>query len=142
MPFCSGLWASSLYPLQFNLDPFIRVKRPPVPHAGHPGCSHLHVLLVQLPIHLCAQPPHGRALAPVQHLIVHTRAVAEAGTQPVQGVHFPHEVPLPDAPEGGVAGHLPYGRHERSLGHTQPMAPRPPLSPSPAPRYRSCRSYA
>uniref|UniRef100_A0A8C9MXH8 Cyclic GMP-AMP synthase n=1 Tax=Serinus canaria TaxID=9135 RepID=A0A8C9MXH8_SERCA len=74
-----------------------------------------------------AEAPHGRALAAVQHLVVNAGAVAHAAAQPVQGVHLPHEVPLPDAAEGRVAGHFPWAMTQ---GHPQHRAKAPATSPA------------
>mmetsp|Transcript_39038 Transcript_39038/g.83311 ORF Transcript_39038/g.83311 Transcript_39038/m.83311 type:complete len:247 (-) Transcript_39038:158-898(-) len=77
----------------------------------------LHVLLVQIAIHLGPRTPHRGTLPPIQHPKVYPALVGHRAHDPAQRVDLADQVSLPDSPDGGVARQFPEGgrvlRHEQ-----------------------------
>ena len=68
--------------------------------------SVLHDLLVPAAVGLGPQRPHRRALAPVEQPVLDARPVGGLCHLAPQGVQLPHQVALPRAADGRVAGHV------------------------------------
>ena len=66
----------------------------------------LHDLLVAAPVGLGAQRVHRRALAAVEHPVLYAGFVRRLRHLAAKGVELAHEVPLPRAAYGRVAGHV------------------------------------
>ena len=66
----------------------------------------LHVLAVKLAVGLGPRAPDGRTLGPVQHAELDAGAIGHAAHQAVEGIDFPDQVALAQAPESRVARHL------------------------------------
>ena len=58
------------------------------------------------PIALRAGAPHRRSLAPIEHPKLHRRPIGDDPHQTAEGIQLAHDLPLGDAPHGGVARHL------------------------------------
>ena len=71
----------------------------------------LHHLLVLPAICLGPQGVDGRPLSPVEHPVLDAGGVRPTGHLAPQSVQLPHQMSLPGAADGGVAGHIADGVH-------------------------------
>ena len=66
----------------------------------------LHILLIPPAVRLRAQGVDGRALAQVQHPVLDARAIGRLRHLAAERVELAHEMALPRAADGGIAGHI------------------------------------
>ena len=66
----------------------------------------LHHLLILPPVGLSPQGPHRRSLPPVEHPVLDTGPIGGPAHLAPKGVQLPHQMALPRAADGGVAGHV------------------------------------
>ena len=69
----------------------------------------LHHLLVLPAIRLGPQGVDGRPLPPVEHPVLDAGGVRPTGHLAPQSVQLPHQMSLPGAADGRVAGHIAHG---------------------------------
>jgi len=88
------------------------------------GQQRLHGPPVARAICLRPWPTHRRPLPPVQHLEVDAGTIGGQAHEPVQRVHLPHQMPLADAADRRIAGHLADGgptmrQQQRARAHAR-----------------------
>ncbi len=69
----------------------------------------LHGLAIKATVDLAARPTNGGALGTVQQTELDARDVGQTPHDPIQGVDLSHQMPLAQAADGRVAGHLADG---------------------------------
>ncbi len=80
---------------------------------------------VKLAVGLHPRPPHGRALAAVEHPAMDRGAIGGARHQPVEHVELAHQMALADAADRRIARHLTYVfRAEREQANARAAASR------------------
>ena len=84
----------------------------------------LHGRGIELAIRLGARPPHGRALAPIEHAKLNACGVGDPAHQTIERIHFPDQVTFAQPSDRRIAGHGANG------GETMGQQRRPCADPS------------
>ena len=69
----------------------------------------LHPLLILPAVGLRPETPDGRAFPQIQQAVLDAAFVGSLGHFAAQRVQLPHQMALPRAADGGVAGHIAHG---------------------------------